>query len=135
MGYSMDMSQESERKQLLPEGWREFKIIGCEEGISKAGNDKFIFTIVDKGTGQEEELHPLSVPKKRWLLKQILAACNVPASADGVYDWDIPDVIDKDVMGRVEHYPDEWINTKGETVVSTKHRIAQIAKTVEEGQS
>jgi len=30
MGYEMDMSQESEKKQLLPTGWREFEIINCE---------------------------------------------------------------------------------------------------------
>ena len=55
MGYRHDMSQETDRKELLPEGWREFEILSCEEQVSKQGNDMFKFVFVDVETRQEEE--------------------------------------------------------------------------------
>jgi len=128
--YQHDMSEESE-KVLLPEGWREFEIINCEEKVSKSGNDMFVFKIADCKTYQEVEIFAIAIKKKRWFLKSILKACNVPASADGIYDWDIPDVLGKIVQGRVEHQKEEWIDRESKTRTTTKSRIVEI-KTTEE---
>ncbi len=129
MGYKMDMNGESKKKKLLPAGERKFKITACREEVSKAGNEMFVFTFVDILTSQDEEVYAVSTKGKRWFLKSILAACGVEAAEDGVYDWDIPDVIDKTVAAIVNHYPDEYINRKGETVKGVKHKIEDIIET------
>ena len=128
--YSMDMSDESERKKLLPEGWRDFKIVACEAQISKQGNEMFKFLFKDIETGQEEDVYAVAVKGKRWFLKQILAACGLAASQDGVYDWDIANLLDKDVSGFVSHIEEPWVNREGNTVKTKKHKITQVADKV-----
>lgn len=129
--YQHDMSKEKE-KGLWLEGWREFEIVECVEHTSKAGNEGFKFTFSDAETYQENDIYATAVPKKRWFLKSILKACGVPASQDGVYDWSISDVKGKFIRGRVEHYPDEWVNRDSKTVVTTKHKVAEIKAMSEE---
>ena len=126
MGYRHDMSRESEKKALLPEGWRQFKIHACEEQTSSKGNPMFKFTFFDMELGQEKDVYAIAVQGKRWFLKQILAACGVAAAEDGVYEWDIPDVLEKVMSGRVEHFDDEWINREGKTILTKKDKIAEI---------
>ena len=125
--YSMDMSRES-NKVLLPEGWRKFKILKCEESVSKKGNEMFIFDLQDALTKKVEQVYAIATQGKRWFLKSLLAACDVPASQDGVYDWDIEDVLNEDIMGKVEHIEEDWINREGKTVTSTKGKITEIGK-------
>lgn len=124
--YQMDMSKESEKKKVLPEGLRNFTITACEEQTSKAGNQMFMFTMTDEETRQEDEVYAIATPGKRWFLKQILAACGVPASEDGVYDWDIKDVIGKEVQGLVMHQKEKWVNREGEEVESVKSKIVEV---------
>lgn len=126
MGYKHDMSTEKERKGLIPEGWRRFEIYGCEEQTSKAGNLMFKFSILDSELGQDEEIYAIAVKGKRWFLKSILTACGIEAGQDGIYEWDIPDILDKHFMGRVEHYPDTWINRENKEITTTKWKIAEV---------
>ena len=104
MPYEHDMSNEVRPGTLIPEGWREFEIVKCIEQVSKQGNDMFVFTIADCKTYQEELIYAISQKGKRWFLKEILGACGVAAAQDGIYKWDIPEVISKIVEGRVEPY-------------------------------
>jgi hypothetical protein len=122
------MSQERERKGALPEGWRRFKIVACQEGISKAGNEQFIMTFRDCETQQDEPVYAIAVQGKRWFLKSILSACGIEAAKDGVYDWDIIDILDQYVLGRVEHVQeDPWIDREGKTRPgATKGKIVEI---------
>jgi len=128
MPYEMGMKDEKAptRKMLLPEGWRQFKIINVEETKSKAGNLMFVFVCQDKETEYHDTWYAVGEPKKRWLLKQILAACGVDASADGVYKWDIEDVINKDVAGQVIQEDNDWINRDGDTITSKQHKIVDV---------
>lgn len=128
--YKHDMSDESEKKTLLPEGQRKFQIVDCKEAVSKSGNDMFIFTFKDVLLGQEEEVYAVAVKGKRWFLKSVLAACGVGAAEDGVYEWDIPDVMNKTVLGIVIHFDEEWINREGNKVKSKKHKITDITEEV-----
>lgn len=134
MGYSMNMSDEvaPSRKKLLEEGWRDFVIKSCAPSTSKSGNEMFIMDIMDKKTGYMDKIYPIATPKKRWFLKTILAACGIPASADGVYEWNVSDIVGKEVRGLVEHEPNEYINRNGETVKTMQHKIVEIAPMVEE---
>jgi hypothetical protein len=59
----------------------------------------------------------------------ILDACNIPVSEDGVYDWDIIDIIDQEVLGLVKHEQEEWINRDGKTVTNTKGKIIEVNRT------
>ena len=121
--YSMDMSGES-KKSLFPEGERELEIIGCVDTISKKNNNMFQFTVRDVETGAEDDrIYAISQKGRRWFLKEILAACKVAASKDGVYDWDISDVIGKIVTATVKHYDNKYINRDNQEVSATKQRI------------
>ena len=125
--YSHDMSRESNRG-LLPEGWRKFKIVKCEKAVSKAGNEMFIFNLQDAITKKVEQVYAIATQGKRWFLKSLLAACDIPASQDGIYEWDVEDVLDQDIMGKVEHIDERWINREGEKITSTKGKITEIDK-------
>ncbi len=130
MPYKHDMSQENESgKVLLPEGWRDFEIVNCVETVSKQGNDMFKFTFVDKETTEDVEVYAISTPKKRWFLKQILSACKVMASEDGIYEWDIPDVLGKTVSGLVVHEPNDWTDKYGKLHKDKQSKITQIGLT------
>ena len=126
--YQHDMSGESKKNAPLPEGWRRFKITACVEKTSKQGNEMFVFNFTDLETKQVEEVYAIATQGKRWFLKMILAACNIPASEDGVYDWDIIDILDQEVLGLVKHEQEEWINRDGKTVTSTKGKIIEVGE-------
>ena len=114
--YKMDMSGEKGRAPLLPEGWHDFKIKGVVEATSSKGNEMFIITVTHVETGSDQDVYAISTPGKRWFLKMLLAACCIPASEDGVYEWDTSDIIGLIVKGRVEHQQDEpWIDRQGNT--------------------
>jgi hypothetical protein len=136
MAYSQNMKDEKapRRKKLLSEGWRRFTIVDCKETKSKGGNDMFVFTIVDCETSYQEDIYAVNVEGKRWFLKTILSACGIEEDKDGNFDWDIPQLINKEFMGLVEHEPNEYINRSGETVKETQHRITEV-KSVEEVES
>jgi hypothetical protein len=123
----MNMTGEQEKKKLLPEGWREFRIMDCVEQISKQGNEMFKFILRDIETQQDDEVYAIAVQGKRWFLKQILTACGIAAGQDGIYEWDIPDVLDKVITGYVSHQEEEWINREGTTVKTTKHKITEVS--------
>ncbi len=133
MGYNMNMNDEKKpsTKVLLPEGWRRFRIIGCEEKTSKAGNLMFVITAQDDETLYDDTWYAIAEPKKRWFLKTLLAACDCKASDDGVYDWEIKDVLGKEVEGLVVHEDNEWINRQGETIKSEQHKIVDIRAAAE----
>ncbi len=133
MSYSMNMSQEKapKRKKLLPEGWHDFTITNCREETSKKGNLMFVFTMRHDATGYEDDVYAVATEGKRWFLKMILAACDCASSADGTYEWDIPDVLNKRVHGLVEHEDNEYINREGETVKGKQHRITEVKKYME----
>jgi len=128
MPYNHDMSEEKEPKikKLLPEGWRKFRIIDCKEKKSKAGNMMFVFTFLDIATQYEDEVYAVAEKGKRWFLKNILAACNAPKDDKGHYKWDIPDVLDKEIDGFIEHEENNYYNRDGEYIEGKQHRITKL---------
>jgi len=64
-------------------------------------------------------------------LKQILTACGVEAGKDGVYEWDLKDVLDRVVTGRVKHEEEPWTNRDGRTVTTKKHKIENVSISME----
>ena len=110
--YSHDMSQEREKDSFFEkETWYAWKVCAVEDAMSKKDNPQFIITLEENGTLGKLTVYAIAVPKKRWLLKQFLKACDLPASQDGKYDWDIPDVLGKVVYGRVRNEKqDSWID-------------------------
>lgn len=133
MGYSHDMSKEKDKKQLLSEGWRKFQIVDCDEQVSKQGNEMFKFQFMDVETEQVEDVYAIATQGKRWFLKQVLTACDVEARKDGIYEWELADVFNKFVLGRVEHVEEEWINRQGNTILTKKHKIVEVQTFVENG--
>ncbi len=123
--HNMDKEKAPSRKVLLPEGWRMIRIIGVKEGTSKAGNPQFIFRIQDSDTKHEEDLYAVATEGKRYFLKQILVACGVKELL-GTFNWDVPDVLNKEILALVEHKPNEYINRQGETVKTTQHKIVDV---------
>lgn len=134
MGYSMNMSEEKKPtiKILLPKGWRKFRIKTVKETKSKAGNTMFVIEAEDHETGYIDTWYAIAEKGKRWFLKSILSACGCEAAQDGVYNWDIPDILGKDVLGFITHEESEWINREGEKVKQTQHRVSDIKESVVE---
>ena len=132
MSYSdnMDNEQAPKRKKLLNQGWRIFQIKQGKEATSKSGNPMFIFTIQDNETDYIEDIYCVSTPGKRWILKCILSSCGIERNTDGNYNWDIPDVLNKDILGLVEHEPNEYINREGVEVKTIQHKIVDFKKYV-----
>lgn len=111
--YQDDLSQEKKPAGLIPEGQREIMVISMEVGKSKAGNNQFKTTIEDVLTGISTDIYLVNEPKKRWRLKSLLDAVNVPKTADGKHDWSEEDVIGKKAIAIVEHYSEPWIDREG----------------------
>lgn len=111
----MDMSNEKAptSKVCLPIGWRVFKIKECKEATSKKNNPMIVFTLLDKDTQTLHDVYAITEPGKRWFLKSLLSACEVPASQDGVYKWEFVDVLLKEIEGLVIHEDNNWIDRKG----------------------
>lgn len=128
MGYQMDMSKEKDKKVLLPVGWRRFKIVSCEEKTSKNGNEMFILGMLDCETRQVEDVYAIATPGKRWFLKSILDACGIEAAKDGVYEWDIQDILNQYIGGRIEHSVEDWIDREGKGRNTTKSKIVEVKR-------
>jgi hypothetical protein len=128
--YSHDMSQESEKQNFsLEEGWHKFEISKVENKLSKAGNDMFVIGLaLDSNAGIGTEVYMIAEQGKRWFLKQLLKACDCPASEDGVYEWDEDDIIGKTVEGRVENVQEEWIDRKGNARTTEKSKVVEFRK-------
>ena len=126
--YKMQMNGETapKKKVLLPIGWRRFKIDTIEEMTSKSGNPMFKFTLFDLETLSSHDVYAVSTEGKRWFLKMLLAACNVAAAADGVYDWDTSDVLNQIVQGRIEHEPNDWVDRNGVQRTEQQSKIVEI---------
>lgn len=125
MVYSDDMSQERKPSSLFPEGKRAIRILEMMETKSKAGNRMFQTVIEDIKTKATMTCFLVAEPKKRWMLKSLLTACQLPAGADGVYKWDVTDVIGKSVIADIQHKNEDWINREGQTVTSPKANVTE----------
>lgn len=131
MSYKHDMSGEDSKSRLIPEGERTMQINNCIESVSKSGNEMFIFTFMDLETFIELDVYAIATKGKRWFLKSVLDACGVSAGKDGIYEWDIKDVIDKTVSAIIKHEPNNWVNQKGETIESKKMKVVKVSKVAE----
>ena len=88
-----------------------------------------MFTCRVGETSYEDTWYAVGEPKKRWFLKQILSACGIKAGEDGVYDWEIKDVLNKNIEGLVIHEENEYINRNGETIKGKQHKISDVKAT------
>ena len=125
MRYKHNMKNEKPPRQVLPEGWREFTVSSIQESTSKAGNEMFIVSLLDKETEAVIDVYCIATEGKRWMLKSLLTAMGVAAGQDGVYDWDVDEVIGKAVSGKVKNEDEEWIDREGEKRVTAKSRIEE----------
>ena len=128
--YSMDMSEESEKNNFsLEDGWYKFEIAKVEEKLSKAGNQMFVVGIaLDANAGIGTEVYMIAEQGKRWFLKQLLKACDCPASEDGVYEWEEEDILGKIVEGRVENVDEEWIDRNNRLRTTKKSKVVEFRK-------
>jgi len=126
MTYNHNMSDETRPniKRLIPEGWQSFQIESCVEATAKSGNAMFIVGLLKKDMNYVEMIYLVAEKGKRWMLKKLLTACGVEAGQDGVYEWDIDQILNKDIRGLVQHEDSEWINREGETIKKKQNRIS-----------
>lgn len=127
--YQMDMSQESEPNKVFDEGWHDWEIVKVEEQTSKQGNQMFkiSFVLADKPS-EGTTVYAIAEPGKRWFLKQLLKACDCPASEDGVYDWSEEDIEGKTVQGRIENQKETWIDRDGKDRETLKSKVVEFKK-------
>lgn len=120
-----DMSEEHAPRPVLAEGWREFVVIDAKETISKAGNEMAVVICQDKETGGSLEVYCVATKGKRWLLKSLLDAAGIKKDEKGVYEWEVSDLIETEVLGKVKNEDEPWVNREGETVTTTKSKIVE----------
>jgi hypothetical protein len=125
MVYEHDMKEEKRPVQLLPEGPRLVRVTEMIFGKSKKDLDMFTTTIEDVKTHKSMVCWLGAEPKKRWMLKSLLTACEIPAGQDGIYSWDVKDVIGKTVIAMIEHKEEPWINREGEQVKTMKAIVTE----------
>ena len=123
--YQHDMKDEKAPAQLLPEGARLVRITEMIEGVSKKGNQMFTTTIEDVKTRKTMPVWLVGEKGKRWMLKQLLSACELPAGQDHVYDWSVKDVIGKSVIAMIEHAEEPWVNREGVEVKTMKAKVTE----------
>lgn len=128
MVYRMDMSQEKEKDVLLPEGWREFRVVNVEEKTSTKGNPMFVWTLEDDETKQNKDVYAIATLKKRWFLKQLLKACDVIVENGEIYLFELKNLKDKFIYGRIKHIEETFINKEGNEQKVLKAKIVEIKK-------
>lgn len=121
--YKDDMSNESKPSGILPEGERAVRIIDLEETVSKSGNNMFIATVEDIETKDTQKVYLVNEPKKRWMLKSVLEACNAPKNEEGAFDWSPEDILGKKISCMVVHYQEPWINREGKEIMLNKANV------------
>lgn len=121
--YQDNLKDEKRPSGIIPAGHRQVRIIELIDGVSKGGNKMFTGTIEDIETRTTMLVWLVNEPKKRWMLKSLLSACQLPAAEDGVYDWSKSDVIGKQVTVIVEHVEEEYINREGNTAKAKKAKV------------
>jgi len=123
--YQHQMKDERRPPSILQEGARLVRVTEMIFGTSKNGNEMYTTTIEDTKTHKSMQVWLVATPKKRWMLKSLLTACELPAGEDGVYDWSVKDVIGKSVIAMIEHVTEPWINKEGVEVQQTKAKVTE----------
>ena len=120
-----NMSEERRPPSILQEGARLVRITEMILGTSKSGNEMYTTTIEDTKTHKSMQVWLVATPKKRWMLKSLLSACEIPASQDGVYSFETKDIIGKSVIAMIEHVTEPWTNREGVEVMQTKAKVTE----------
>lgn len=130
--YSEDMTEDV-GKWLPDEGYHDLEIVTMIEGVSKAGNPKFIINFIsanNAGNGLQQDL--TNIQGKRWLLRQLLEACGIEPEENEegrkIYDWDILDVEGKTVSAKIIHDKTPFIGRDGNEVVIPKAKVVEFKK-------
>lgn len=127
MQYAMDMKEEKKpnRQNTFPDGWHTWKIVSITQQKSKAGNEMFLATLEEHGTGLDLAVYLVAEKGKRWMLKSLLASAGVHPDAEGVFNWDESDIIGKLVSGLIKNEPETWIDREGKEKTTMKSRIIE----------
>lgn len=120
-----DMSEEKKPSKLLPAGDRRVRIAAMVQKVSKAGNNMFVATLFDEETKNEMDVFLVAEKGKRWFLKMLLSAVGIEPDDKGVFEWDTDDVVGKEVIAKVEHYTEPWINREGNEVHVNKAKVTE----------
>jgi hypothetical protein len=129
--YKMDMSEETEVRgnEVFSEGWYDWEIVNMEEQTSKQGNQMFKISVaLADNPNKGLVIYAVAEPKKRWFLKNLLNAVGCEGGQDGIYDWDIEDVIGYTVSGRIENSIELWKDRNGKERKSTKSKIVEFSR-------
>lgn len=128
MPYAYNMDKENQPDAILPEGWREFKCIDMVPEVSKKGNEMFVCEFMDILSGKSKKVWLVSTEGKRWMLKGLLSACGIERAADGNFNWDFPDIINKPIFGYVQNENETFIGRDGNEVTKPKSKIVEFKK-------
>lgn len=125
--YSYEMNGEGGRV-LLSDGWHNFMVVAMELTTSKSGNEMFKVTIEQPETGAVEDVYCITAKGKRWALKQLLSAVGIEGDVNGVYHFDIPDVVGKSVEAKNVQEDNVYINRDGDEVKEKRNKIQGFRK-------
>lgn len=129
--YQHNMNGEKEPNKVLDPGWYDWEIVKVDPQRSKQGNNMFVISIAlaqDPGTGQD--VYCVAEEGKRWFLKQLLKACEVPTLEDGSFNWSEEDLIGKNIQGRVENNQETWTDRENKERITTKSKVVEFRKMI-----
>ena len=128
MSYSTDLRGEG-GSLLIPEGWNIHMITDIVGQVSKSsGNPMYVMTIEEPNSGSVDVVYMVDVKGKRFMLKQLLAACGVQENKDGVVEWSEEDVVGKSIECRNVPEDNEFTRKDGTVVKEKRNKIQGIRR-------
>ncbi len=127
--YNMDMSEEKDPMLVLDPGWYDWEVVKVESQISKQGNEMFKISLALADNPQSgTDVYAIAKKGKRWFLKQLLKACDVPKDEQDNYDWSEEDLEGKTVSGRIENTEETWTDKNNTERKSTKSKVVEFRR-------
>lgn len=132
MSWNVSMKDEKDGTKLFSEGKQNAKITGIEfVEKSNNGNPYFKWELtMENGEGKLPVITTL-LKGKRWLLKQMLSACNIEAKSDDPdkkYSFEEKDVLTKIVTINIKNKKSSFTGRDGNLINIEKSEVIGIEK-------
>ena len=129
--WTVGMEGEDEGKKLWKEGdhtvvIHDVKMVNAQE--SKSGNPYFFWTLLNDND-DKIEVRTTLLKGKRWLLKQMLAACGINANdkdPEQKYKFNPQMVVGKKVIISVVNRESSFTTNKGKKITTTKSEVNRV---------
>ena len=127
MGYVTELKGEG-GSVLIDAGWNTHLITDIVSETSSKGNPMFVMTIEEPNSGSVDKVYMVDVKGKRFMLKQLLAACGVKEDENGNVEWSEEDIVGQSIECRNVPEENEFTRKDGTTVKELRNKIQGIRR-------